>query len=81
MRVSQVLDLCTHPIVHFGRLELGKQLVHRQGLILLYSRMASNFSLYTVRSRECKSLIALSWSSYGSTPTLALMLFIITVNR
>jgi hypothetical protein len=42
-------------------------------------RMASTFPLHTVRSRECKSLTALSWSSYGSTATLALVLFTITV--
>jgi hypothetical protein len=35
MGISWVLDLCTHPTVHLGRLELGKQLVHREGLILL----------------------------------------------
>jgi hypothetical protein len=44
------------------------------------SRMASTFSLHMVRSRECRSLIALSWSSYGSMATLALRLFTITVN-
>jgi hypothetical protein len=35
MRVSQVLDLSSHPTVHLGRLELGEQLVHHEGLILL----------------------------------------------
>jgi hypothetical protein len=35
MRISRVLDLCTHPTVDLGRLELGKQLVHHEGLILL----------------------------------------------
>jgi hypothetical protein len=34
MRVSRVLDICTHPTVHLERLELGKQLVHHEGLIL-----------------------------------------------
>jgi hypothetical protein len=43
------------------------------------SRMASTFPLHMLRSRECKSLTAMSWSSYGSTTTLALMLFSITV--
>jgi hypothetical protein len=73
-----------HPTVHLRRLELGKQLVHLEGLILSYfsdSRMTSTFPLHTVRSREYKSLTALSWSSYGSTTTLALMLFTITVKR
>jgi hypothetical protein len=45
------------------------------------SRMASTFSLHTVRSKECRSWTALSWSSYGSMDTLALMLFTITVKR
>jgi hypothetical protein len=35
MGISRVLDLCTHPTVHLRRLELGKQLVHREVLILL----------------------------------------------
>jgi hypothetical protein len=39
------------------------------------SMIASTFPLHMVRSRECKSLTALSWSSYGSTTTLALMSF------
>jgi hypothetical protein len=43
------------------------------------SRMASTFPLHMIRSRECKSLTALSWSSYGSKATLAFMLFMITV--
>jgi hypothetical protein len=34
MRLSRVLDLCTHPTFHLGRLELGKQLVHRAVLVL-----------------------------------------------
>jgi hypothetical protein len=38
MRLSQVLDLCMNPTVYLGRLELGKQLVHREGLILLRLR-------------------------------------------
>jgi hypothetical protein len=45
------------------------------------ARKASTFPLHMVRSRECKSLTALSWSSYGSTTTLALMLFTITMKR
>jgi hypothetical protein len=45
MRVSRVLDLCTHPTVHLGRLELGKQLVHCEGLILF--RLKSDLDLLT----------------------------------
>jgi hypothetical protein len=60
--------------------ELGEQLVHRVSYFS-DSRMASTFPPHTVQSRECKSLIALSWSSYGSTTTLALMLFTITVKH
>jgi hypothetical protein len=35
MGISRALDLCTHPTVHLGRLELGEQLIHHEGLILL----------------------------------------------
>jgi hypothetical protein len=35
MGISRALDVCMHPTVHLGQLELGKQLVHREGLILL----------------------------------------------
>jgi hypothetical protein len=42
--------------------------------------MSSNFPPQIIRSKECKSLTALSWSSYGSTSTLALMLFTTTMN-
>jgi hypothetical protein len=35
MRVSRVLDVSSHPTIHLGRLELGEQLIHRDGLILL----------------------------------------------
>jgi hypothetical protein len=34
MGISRVLDLCTHTTVHLGQLGFGKQLVHREGLIL-----------------------------------------------
>ena len=45
MRVSWVLDPCLHPTVHLGRLELGEQLVHREGLILL--RLKNGLDLLT----------------------------------
>jgi hypothetical protein len=35
MTANRVLGLCTHPTIHLRRLELGKQLVHREGLIFL----------------------------------------------
>jgi hypothetical protein len=35
MGINRVLDLCMHPTVHLGRLELGKQLVYHESLILL----------------------------------------------
>jgi hypothetical protein len=79
MGIGQVLDLCTHPTVHLGRLELGKQLVNREGLILL--RLYGGLDLPTPhgtiqRMQELDSPVMVI---IRGTATLALMLFTITV--
>jgi hypothetical protein len=60
MRVSRVLDPCSHPTVHLGRLELGEQLVYHAGLILL--RLKNDLDLLTPHGtiQGVHSLIALS---------------------
>jgi hypothetical protein len=81
MGISQVLDLCSTPRSTSEDLSLENSSSTARVSYISDSRMASTFPLYTVRSRECKSLTALSWSSYGSAATLALMLFSITMKH
>jgi hypothetical protein len=81
MGISRVLDLCTHPTVHLGRLELGNQLVHHEGLILL--RLKDGLDLPTPhctiqRMQELDSPIMVIIREHDH---ITLMLSTITVKR
>jgi hypothetical protein len=80
MRVSWALKTGSQPRSNSADLRFENNSFTIRVSYFSDSRIDSTFPSHTVRSNECKNFTALSWSSYGSTSPLALMLFTTTVN-